>query len=142
MKRDWDLLREQLLAVEEDRDFRTVVLAAVPEAPTWQDGQSEADFSKFMAEHQKIEARILSHLEMLVANGYLEGVKIWRLNSNFGYSLAHPRLTMAGHELLDTMRSKPVWEKIKSLAETKGLELTLDTIKGMAGLAVKSVLGG
>jgi hypothetical protein len=110
--------------------------------PTWQDGQSEADFSKVMTQHQKAEARIFGHLEILVDNGYLEGIKIRRLNNNFGYSLAHPRLTMAGHELLDTMRSKPVWEQIKSLAKTKGLELTLDVIKGATGLAVKSVLGG
>jgi len=142
MKRDWDLLREQMLAIEEDRDFKTVVLAAIPEEPRWLDGQSDVEFLKSVDEHLKIENRILGHLELLVDNGYLEGVKIRRLNNRIGYSLMQPRLTMAGHELLDTMRSKPLWDKIKTMAKTKGLELTLDTIKGLAGLAVASILGG
>ena len=142
MKRDWDLLREQLLAIEEDRDFKTVVLAAVPEELTWQDGQSEADFLKLKVEQKNIEERIFGHLEMLVNNGYLEGVKIVRMNSDFGYSLSHPRLTMAGHDLLDTMRSEPVWEKIKSTAKAKGIELTFDAIKSLAALALKSLVGG
>ena len=72
MKRDWDLLREQLLAIEEDRDFKTVVLAAVPEELTWQDGQSEADFLKLKVEQKNIEERIFGHLEMLVDNGPLQ----------------------------------------------------------------------
>lgn len=140
--RDWDLFREQLLSIEEDKDFKSAILGAVPDEPTWQDGQSEAEFAKVRDEYQKIEARIFGHLEMLVDNGYVEGVTIHRSSASFYYGLTHPRLTMAGHELLDTIRSEPLWVKIKSTAKTKGVELTLDTIKGLVALALKSLIGG
>ncbi len=142
MKRDWDLLREQLLAIEEDKDFKTAILGEIPDEPKWENYTEWVDFEKATAEYQTIEARICGHLEMLVDNGYVDGVIISRSSSSFSYGLAHPRLTMAGHDLLDTMHSKPLWEKIKSMAKTKGVELTLDTIKGLASLALKSVLGG
>ena len=141
MKRDWDLLREQMLAIEEELDFKTTVLAGAPEAPIWRNDQSEADFIKVKNEYEQQEARIFGHLEMLIDNGYIEGVTVHRTYNSFSYGLYQPRLTMAGHDLLDTMRSKPIWEKVKAIAKTKGLELTMDTIKGLAGLALKSVLG-
>jgi len=35
MKRDWDLLREQLLAIEEDKDLKTEILGGAPDEPKW-----------------------------------------------------------------------------------------------------------
>jgi len=142
MKRDWELLREQLLAIEEDRDFHAGVLGGLSDAPKWLDGQSEADFVKAMKEHQKATARVFGHLELLIDNGYVDGVSLDRAGDNFFYRLDDPRLTMDGHDLLDTMRSEPLWDKIKSTAKTKGIELTFDTIKGLAALALKSLIGG
>jgi hypothetical protein len=148
MKRDWDLLRDQLLAIEEYRDFETAILGDIPDEPKWENYKVWEDFEKAHAEYKKIDARIFGHLEMLVDNGYVEGVMLRRSGGGggggggFSYGLASPRLTMAGHDLLDTMRSKPIWEKIKSTAKTKGIELTFDTIKGLTGLALKSVIGG
>ncbi|AYQ27483.1 MULTISPECIES: DUF2513 domain-containing protein [unclassified Polaromonas] len=141
MKRDWDLLREQLLAIEDERDFKVAVLEGVTEEPTWQAGQSEAEFAKARAEYKRQEARVFGHLEMLIDSGYIEGVTVRHGSTGVFYGLSRPRLTMAGHDLLDTMRSKPVWEKIKSIAKAKGLELTLDAVKGLAEVALKSVLG-
>lgn len=141
MKRDWDLLRDQLLAIEEDKDFHTSVLGGVPDQPKWGRDQSEADFKKSMEEYEQIEARIFGHLEMLVDNGYVEGITISRSYKTFHYGLMDPRLTMAGHDLLDTIRSKPVWDKIKSIAKAKGVELSVDAIKGLAGIALKAVIG-
>lgn len=142
MKRDWDLLREQLLAIEEDKDFRTAILGAVPDKPEWTDNKTEAEYVAALTEYRKAETRIMGHLEMLVDNGYVDGVMIRRGSGGFSYGLTSPRLTMAGHDLLDTMRSEPLWEKIKSMAKTKGIELTFDTIKSLAGFALKSLLGG
>jgi hypothetical protein len=142
MKRDWDLLREQLLAIEGDLDFKRAVLGAVSKTPIWLDDQSESDFIKASETHQKLEARVFGHLEMLVDNGYVEGVKILRSGNTFHFGLMHPRLTMAGHDLLDTIRSQQLWEKIKSTGKTKGIELTFDTIKALAAYALKSLLGG
>jgi hypothetical protein len=47
---------------------------------------------------------------------------------------------MAGHDLLDTMRSTTIWEKIKVTGKSKGIELTFDTIKAMAAVALKNLL--
>lgn len=141
MKRDWDLFREQLLAIEEDRDLRETVLRDVAVTPIWGDKQSEAEFAEASKKHFQLEARIFGHLEMLVDNGYVEGLEIARSGNTFHYSLWHPRLTMAGHDLLDTMRSQPLWEKVKSTAKSKSLELTFDTIKSMTAFALKSMLG-
>ena len=50
-------------------------------------------------------------------------------------------LTWKGHEFLDTIRSKSVWEKIKSAALEKGLELTFDTIKKLSVVTLKMIIG-
>ena len=137
MKRDWDLLRTQLTDIEEERD----VLAAIPNEPKWTD-QTEGEYMRQLKEYNALEQRIAGHLEMLIDNGYVEGIQILRgADGHFSYGLASPRLTMSGHDLLDTMRSTPIWESIKSTAKTKGIELTFDAIKSLAGFALKQLLG-
>lgn len=140
MKRDWDLLRKQLIAIEEDLDFEPGVLGSMPASPAWLDSQTEAEYVKIRDDHKKLEARIFGHLEMLINNGYVEGVKILRDYQTFNYGLTNPRLTMAGHDLLDTMRSQQLWERIKSAAKARGVELTFDTIKDLAAYALKTLL--
>jgi hypothetical protein len=49
-------------------------------------------------------------------------------------------LTWRGHELLDTIRSKPVWEKIKSTVQEKGIELTFDTVIALGKVAVAWII--
>ena len=85
---------------------------------------------------------MLGHLELLTNNGYIEGAEVVRSVSGFaGYSAGSPRLSMAGHDLLDTMRSATVWENIKATANKKGIELTFDAIKVLGIAALKHVLG-
>jgi hypothetical protein len=136
MKRDWDLIRKLLTDIEEDK----VLFSELPAEPKWGD-QSESQYIKDLDAFRAIESRIYGHFEMLVDNGYIDGLDIIRATSgDFYYSLHHPRLTMAGHDLLDTMRSATIWETIKSTAKTKGIELTFDAIKGLGAQALKSVL--
>jgi len=86
--------------------------------------------------------KILGHLELLVNSGYIEGLKVTRgLNGHFIISRSKPRLTMAGHDLLDTMRSKPVWDKVKETAQSKGIELTFDAVKMLGTWALKQIMG-
>ena len=59
-----------------------------------------------------------------------------------GPALISPDLTWAGHDLLDTLRSKPVWERIKMTAKDKGIELTFEAVKMLGSVALKSVVGG
>lgn len=73
MKRDWELIRQQLTDIEEDRN----VLANLPIEPKWT-SQLEVEFMKELDEFNRIESRILGHLEMLVDNGYVDGIRVIR----------------------------------------------------------------
>lgn len=137
MKRDWDLLRKQLTDIEEEK----AVLAGIPDEPKWLD-QPWDEYERQLKEFNAIEARIAGHLEMLIDNGYVEGIQVLRgADGHFSYGLASPRLTMSGHDLLDTMRSSQIWESIKSTAKKKGIELTFDAVKSLGILALKQLLG-
>ncbi len=134
MKRDWDLIRKQLTDIEEENDL----FSEVPPKPVWENKEWDI-FEKEQNDQRAIEARIFGHLELLVNTGYIDGLQVVRsADGLFSYSLHSPRLTMAGHDLLDTMRSATIWEKIKTTAKTKGVELTFDAIKALGAVALKS----
>lgn len=136
MKRDWDLIRKLLTDIEEDRD----VLAEIPPEPRLAD-LSWDEYEQQAKEFSAAERRISGHLELLIDNNFIEGLHVSRTSGRFSYSLADPRLTMAGHDLLDTMRSSTVWGSIKSIAKQKGIELTFDGIKMLGTVALKQVIG-
>lgn len=134
MKRDWDLIRKQLTDVEEENDL----FSDIPPKPTWKDQESDV-YEKQLKEYRAIVGRISGHFELLINAGYIDGLQIVRsADGLFSYGLHSPRLTMPGHDLLDTMRSSTIWEKIKATAKTKGIELTFDAIKALGALALKS----
>ena len=136
MKRDWDLIRKQLIDVEEEKELFT----ELPQEPIWGD-QNEDTYIAQLKEYKALESRICGHFELLINNGYIEGLRVKRsADGSFCYSLHSPRLTMAGHDLLDTMRSSKIWDKIKTTAKTKGIELTFDAIKALSAFVLKSVL--
>lgn len=136
MKRDWDLLRKQLTDIEEENDL----LSEIRAKPVWTT-QAWDTYETHLKEYLAIEARILGHYELLINNGYIDGLQVLRsADGSFSYGLHSPRLTMLGHDLLDTMRSTTIWEKIKVTARTKGIELTFDAIKALGMLALKSAL--
>lgn len=139
MKRDWDLLRKQLTDIEDGRD----VFAEIPKRVSRTSDMSLSwdEYDIRVAEQKEAEARIAGHLELLIQNGYVDGLTVVRgVDSGFSYAAHGPRLTMAGHDLLDTMRSATIWESIKSMAKKKGIELTFDAIKALAGAALKQAL--
>lgn len=138
MKRDWDLLRKQLTDIESGHD----VLSDIPDAPKWTDDLTCETYDQIAKEQRTAEERIAGHLELLIDSGYVEGLQVLRgADGHFSYGVSAPRLTMAGHDLLDTMRSATIWESIKQTARTKGIELTFDAIKALAGYALKHALG-
>ena len=136
MKRDWDFIRELLTDVEEDRD----VLRDAPDAPEWTDDLTEAQFIEKMDAYRLEEERIFGHLQLVIEAGFIEGLKVTRGGGQFVVSVFHPRLTMAGHDFLDNIRSKTTWNWVKSTAKTKGLELTVESIKTLGSLALKALL--
>jgi hypothetical protein len=138
VERDWDLLRKQLADIEKGND----VLAEVPDEPKWTDDLTQQDYERVVKECKVLEERIAGHLELLVDSGYVDGLTVVRGADNYiSFGVHAPRLTMAGYDLLDTMRSATVWEKIKSTASKKGIELTFDAIKALAGVVIKQMLG-
>ena len=50
------------------------------------------------------------------------------------------RLTFAGHELLDTLRQKTVWEKIKAFGADKVGPLTFDAVIEIGKAVVKEAV--
>lgn len=51
------------------------------------------------------------------------------------------RLTWDGHEFLDKIRNEETWNKIKTTARAKGVELSIDVIKQLGKAIIDSVLG-
>ncbi|MBN9094633.1 MULTISPECIES: DUF2513 domain-containing protein [Pandoraea] len=139
MKRDWDLLRKQLTDIEAGND----ALADIPDAPKWTDDLTWESYDALARERRKIEERIAGHLELLIDSGYVDGLHVLRgADNHFSFACSAPRLTMSGHDLLDTMRSSSIWDSIKSNAKKKGIELTFDAIKALGAYALKQTLAG
>lgn len=136
MKRDWDLIRKQLTDVEEENDL----FFDIPPEPKLKDLEWNV-YEKQLSDFRTIESRIFGHWEMLVDSGFIKGLQIIRsIDGSFHYALCSPRLTMEGYDFLDTIRSVPIWEKIKTIAKAKGIELTVDSVKALGIAALNSVL--
>jgi hypothetical protein len=136
MKRDWDLIRQQLTDIEEEKD----PTSQLPEQPN-RTGQTEDEFAKLKQNYDQAADRILGHLKLLIEAGYVDGIEIGEYLDGTKYCvLYNPRLTMKGHDLLDTTRSKGVWERVKSTAKSKGIELTFDAVKQLSVVAIKNML--
>lgn len=120
MKRDWDVIREVLIEVEgltaADRDSKTYGLGD---------------------DHAKIDPIKSEHALLLWKAGYLEAIDVGTMA---GPAIISPALTWHGHDLLDTLRSKAVWERIKTTAKQKGIELTFDAVKMLGKTALEYVM--
>lgn len=123
MKRDWDLIRDILIEVETRSDNDRNGL------------QYKTDPKKSDSENAKA-----AHAILLAKSGFLDGIESNTLDGT--RRLLAPDLTWQGHELLDTIRSKPIWEKVKSTAEEKGIELTFDAVIALGKAALVAVISG
>jgi hypothetical protein len=121
MKRDWDLIREVLIEVE---------------------ALSEEDRHQFcygLGDEHADENQVKSEQALLLWKaGFIEAVDVGTMG---GPAIQSPELTWQGHDLLDTLRSKPVWERIKKTAQDKGIELTLDSVKALGKAALAAIIG-
>ena len=114
MKRDWDVIREVLLSVE-----------------AMSSGELCFDTRKD-DERKKAE-----HAFLLWKSGFLDGVDASVLD---GDRVIVMGLTWAGHDLLDTIQSKPVWERVKTTAQEKGIELSFEVVKKLGSMALDAIL--
>lgn len=120
MKRNWDVIREVLIEVE-----------ALDQAK-FEDIQYDAP-----SESSNPEKAV--HMILLWKAGFIEGADA---SSMAGDAVIATGLTWAGHDLLETMRSKPVWNQIKKMAQEKGIELTFDAVKALGRTALAAIVGG
>lgn len=110
MKRDWDLIRTILEKLEEKANTSDMLH---PERITGYDAEMVSYHFYLMEQAALITAKCRP-----ATNG-----PIFCLAQNLTYS---------GHELLDTIRNDTAWNRIKTVARERGLDLTMDVIKGIA----------
>ncbi|OTU43167.1 hypothetical protein CAT37_12500 [Acinetobacter pittii] len=114
MKRNWDAIREVLIAIEDD------------------------NYDEYLEDSENQDI-IIKNTALLIQAGFIDGKILNSIDMNADVLVND--LTWQGHELLDTIRSKPVWDKIKSTALDKGLELTFDTVKAIGAKVIQLMIG-
>lgn len=122
MKRSWDLIRDILCALEEDRFVEYVNSGGLSD----KDIQKFTDLKSGRVDKESLEdakqkrrTEIWLHVELLIDCGVIQNTQFDRecLNNNY-------RLSMQGHDFLDDLRNQEVWEKIKAQALKSGAKLT------------------
>jgi predicted ArsR family transcriptional regulator len=118
MKRDLDLCRRILLAIEEHPDAR------LDDEPEFPDVPSEV---------------VSYHIQLLVNAGLISAEPT-------GWGRGRPqwivlRLTWAGHEFLDTARDDKVWDGAKKRIGDTVKSVSLDVLKSVLTEVTKSALG-
>lgn len=121
MKRDWDVIKH--------------ILTTLEECDPTSGGLRLQDFPAERAHTYSYHAQLLINRSLI--HGNLSQV-IGHPSRATGFHLQH--LTWEGHDLLDTMRSNAVWERIKTLSTEKGIELSFDAVKSLGKVALEWVL--
>ncbi len=118
MRRNWELIREVLIEVE---SLNPAEHEGMQYGPASESDTPEKD----------------SQAILLWKGGFIEGIDE---SSCDGDSIIARGLSWSGHDLLDTIRSKAVWERIKATAQAKGVELTFESVKALGKLAFDWVI--
>lgn len=120
MKRDLDLIREILLAAESNRP-----------------GEDLNHNSVDLGESIDVVA---AHVELLVDAGYVDA----HVSKDHAYGYRKwfvYRLTMQGHDYLDSVRDPEIYRETKSRLKKVGGTASLEVVKQLAGVAIKQTLG-
>jgi len=119
MERNWDTIREILIAAESLEPDTTLGLSDFPE-----DRAHEISY----------------HAELLEEAGLVHA-SIYK-TLGLGPTQFHLyRLTWSGHELLDAIRNESIWRKTKSTITSKGGSMTFELIKSVAIELAKTAMG-
>ena len=118
MQRDWDLIRTILTEAEKKSPGQMMTDSEVPGYDI---------------------ALARGHIALLHDGGYVKA-KLMRQAPTI-LSAIVLEITFTGYDLLDTIRTRSVWEKIKQLAKDKGLELSFDVVKQLGSVAVSQIVG-
>jgi len=119
MERNWDTIREMLIAAEALEPKTTLGLS---------------NFSEDRADEISYHAELLEEAGLVHAS-------ISKAISSGPTQFHLYRLTWPGHELLDAIRNESIWNKTKSTISTKGGSMTFELIKSVAIELAKTAMG-
>lgn len=130
MKRNWDLIRNILCSLEEDRFVEYVRSGGLSDKET----QKFTDLKSGRIDTESLEEakknrrnEIWLHVELLIDCGVIQNTQFDREGVNNNY-----RLSMQGHDFLEDLRNQEVWDKIKNQAFKSGAKLTWTFITAAA----------
>lgn len=138
MKRDWSLIRALLAHFESE----TIEQFCNDTGTDWTEGQYLSGYIEALDRASRIRSVILEHIRQLVERGLVDGVEVDSAIGGDVVVFCNPRLTSDGHDLLEAMRSDTLWAKVKEVAESSSIGLTIATVKAIIPVAVKSLIGG
>lgn len=120
MKRDMDLARKILLAIE-DAPYQGKAGFSVPQV----DGYTS----------EEIDYNVLQ----LKDAGFIEAHSKTRIDRTVVLTIE--RLTWGGHEFLDAARDQKTWNQAKSVISEKGGSLTFDVLKAVLSQLARQAVG-
>lgn len=111
MERNWDMIRDILIKLEElDPAEGALKLSTFPTDKAY-------EYSY--------------HVELLIEAGLIYGEMSKTVSKN-AHDFSVNRLTWSGHEFLDSIRSDNVWNKTKKSFLSSGVTMTLDLVRSVA----------
>lgn len=119
MKRDFDLIRQILIQLENEPTCSARLFAR--DFPEW---QSET---------------VNYHIWLLIQSGLIIGVCNNDVPREQGFVCYGACLTWQGHEFLATIRDNGTWQKIRTLLADKAVDLSLEAVKVAAAAGLKTL---
>lgn len=131
MIRDWQIVKEILVNVENN---------------TLSEFFSEKRYKDLITDvhrdDQEILKIILGHFEILLDAGILKNGQVIRdSEGEFSYwDFKGTYISMTGHDLLDALRDKAIWQKIKKMSKRSGVSLSWEFIKAAIPIAIQEAI--
>lgn len=119
MQRNWDTIRKILILTE-----------ALPTSESTIDSDQVNGVAPEVAAY---------HMRLLMDAGLAEGGGRASMPGAAEYRFICS-LTWAGHELLDSIRRDTVWNRVKTVARDKGIDLTFEAVKAIAKAVIAGML--
>lgn len=121
MKRDWNIIRDILLAIEDSPKAQVFLTAEA------------------LSQHD--EQAVAYNMLLLVDGGYAQG-RFIHSSLGDGHIAAATliRLTNAGHDLLQAVRQQSVWDKIKAKFAENSLDMSAELVIKVGKTIMESML--